>query len=193
MNISLIFSLIFLTIGLHDQIPGTTETQTLDKRQTLAAVSDSSQMVTSIKGFLTWYKKNYKKANSFGLTGVDGGGNYIVNATGCKQYLAFLKSSGYISDTYTTLWQTYFNSKEEAFTINPQNEGPPEGFDFDLVLITQEPELIWNAIPKLKFRIIEHHGNKALIEMTGEWIYEIDLSKNKGKWQIDYIATTNFD
>jgi hypothetical protein len=39
---------------------------------------DSLSAVNSIKGFLKWYKVNYKKVNRFVLVGSDKKGNYYV-------------------------------------------------------------------------------------------------------------------
>jgi hypothetical protein len=150
-------------------------------------------MIQSVKGFLHWYKINYSKANSFKFTYEDNQGNYQVNLIACKDYLQYLKNSGFISDEYVTLWMKYFDDKAAYLKENLQNEGPPEGFDFDLVLISQEPDLIFNAVEKLDFVLLDLKENKAVLQMSGEWMYDIDMTKENGKWMIDYIATANYD
>ena len=87
----------------------------------------------------------------------------------------------------------YFTDKASYLKENLQNEGPPEGFEFDLILITQEPELILNAIEKLEFVVLEAKNNKAVMQISGDGKYNIDMTKKKGKWKIDYIATENYD
>ncbi|MBK9256704.1 MAG: hypothetical protein IPM42_14545 [Saprospiraceae bacterium] len=155
--------------------------------------NDTLAMIQSVKGFLTWYKENYSKANSFGFTYMDKQGNYNVSVAQGEEYLNFLKSSGYISDTYVSLWLQYFKDKAAYLEENLQNEGPPEGFEFDLVLITQEPELLLNEIHNLQFAVGENNGTKALLQMAGDWGYEIEMVKENDKWLIVYISTLNYD
>jgi hypothetical protein len=149
--------------------------------------------VNTVKSFLKWYNGNYTKANVFAFTGLNQLGNYIVDQASCEQYLQFLKSSGYISDTYVLEWRKFFQSKTQYFKEFPQNEGPPYGFDVDLVLLTQEPELILEAIDKLKFKIKQRSAKTAIVEVVGEFSYDFELSWVKGKWKIDYISTMNYD
>jgi hypothetical protein len=155
--------------------------------------NDTVFLINSIKHFLTWYKVNYAKANGFKFTYSDVKGNYQVDITECEKYLQFLQSSGYISENYTADWRKYFDSKVEYFKDTPQNEGPPDGFGMDLVLLTQEPELILNAIDKLQFKTKEIKNINAIIEVSGESMYEFEMSKIDGQWIIDYIATQNYD
>ena len=155
--------------------------------------NDSLKMIQTVKGFLSWYKNNYIIANSFGLTYQDKDGFYHVSLSQGKKYLSFLKSSGFISEKYTEIWFQYFKDKSAYMKENLQKEGPPDGFEFDLVLITQEPELILNEIEKLQFAVGKIDGNKALLQMAGETGYEIEMEKDNGKWMIEYIATLNYD
>ncbi len=181
---------------LENPLPDMTSLDTLIQMQvdtTVVVMNDTMMLQKTIKGFLTWYKVNYAKANGFKLTYADAKGNYQVDSKECEKYLQFLKSSGHISESYIVDWRKYFDSKVEYFKDNIQNEGPPEGFSMDLVLITQEPELILNAIDKLKFKTKEIDDSSAVIEVTGESMYEFELSKKDGLWKIDYISTENYD
>ena len=157
------------------------------------STGDSISMVKTIKNFLNWYKANYIKAYAFRFTTSDANGNYIVDLNECEKYLQHLKSSKEISHTYLTEWRKYFKSRVQYFKDNPQNEGPPAGFDFDLVLFNQEPDLILNAVDQLKFSIKERNKATAVVEVSGEFVYEFELSLIKGKWKIDYISTANYD
>lgn len=155
--------------------------------------NDTLALQETVKAFLMWYKTNYTQANSFGLTYQDKQGNYNVALGNCDLYLNFLKSSGYISDTYMGLWKKYFEDKAIYLKENLSSEGPPEGFEFDLVLITQEPELVLNTINDKLFAVVENSGTKAVLQMGGEEGYDFDMVKENGKWMIAYIATMNYD
>ncbi len=184
---------LFLSIFLLLQIVSVSATQRSVSKSGTSGGKDSVLMVTTVKGFLKWYKTNYTRANDFPFTGTDKKGYYTVDHPACERYLQYLKSSSYISDTYVVEWRKFFKSKAQYFKEFPQNEGPPYGFDLDLVLITQEPELVLDAINILKFKIKERTATTAIIEVVGEFSYDFELSWVKGKWKIDYISTMNYD
>lgn len=153
---------------------------------------DSTNVVKSIKGFLKWYKVNYKKSSGFRLVGSDKSGHYFVDQKLCEKYLKHLKSSGYISDVYVTQWRKYFSDKEINFKDNPQNEGLPEGFDYDLVSGTQEPDLFYNATENLTFTIVKMDKLKAVLISSDVWEHRFTLSKSGGKWKIDVIEILGY-
>lgn len=154
---------------------------------------DSTEMKKTVKSFLKWYKLNYKKSNNFGFTFQDKDGNYQVSLKECQKYLDYLLSSGFVSKVYEKEWMKYFIMKEKYLKENLQNEGPPEGFEFDLVLITQEPEIILNQIDQLVFHVTKNEEGKMVVRLEGEFGYDFEMSKENGIWKIDYIATMNYD
>lgn len=153
---------------------------------------DSTNVVKSIKGFLKWYKVNYKKSSGFRLVGSDKSGHYFVDQKVCEKYLKHLKSSGFISDFYVTKWRKYFSEKEKNFKNNPQNEGPPEGFDYDLVSGTQEPDLFYNATENHTFSIVKLEKSEAVVKSSEVWEHRFVLSKSGGKWKIDNIEILGY-
>lgn len=148
-------------------------------------------LIQPIEGFLTWYKNNYFRLYQYSLTYTDDSGHYQVDTNHCKQFLNELKSTGFISDVYVQLWKKYFDDQAKNFKINIQNEGPPEGFDMDLVLLTQEPEEVLNYITTLRYEIFDMDDQSAVVIIHTrweEWKYIIELSNIEGKWLIDYIS-----
>jgi len=192
MKASIYFLLFILFACKPTTTSGDSSTQAETISPSVEIINDTVAMTKTVKEFLTWYKNNYTQTNSFGFTYQDKQGNYHVSVQQGEEYLKYLKSSGYISDVYVNLWMQYFKDKSDYLEKNPQNEGPPEGFEFDLVLITQEPELVFKEIEKMKCTAIERKGDKAILQIDGLG-YNIDLSKENGKWMIEYIATENYD
>lgn len=144
-----------------------------------------------VQAFLNWYKDNYTLQYRYNMIVTDTSGNYQVDKTACSQYLDVLKSSGFISDEYLKLWNRYFDDQAEKFKINPQIEGPPEGFDFDLVLSSQEPEEVFKILEKLKFYTQKKSQNKSEIIVDTGWpdhLYLFELGRIKDRWFIDYIS-----
>ncbi|HRD08743.1 MAG TPA: hypothetical protein PK037_14285, partial [Saprospiraceae bacterium] len=89
--------------------------------------------------------------------------------------------------------QEYFTSKAVYWESSPQNEGPPEGFDYDLVLLTQEPELFYEDPKKLSFDVVEMEKDFAVITTTADWPLYFEMTKRKGIWMIDYISSEGYD
>lgn len=155
-------------------------------------LNDTVQIGNRIRDFILWYRDHYKEVNDVKFVSPDEQGNYQVNPEECKKYLGKLNSSGFVSKSYIDAWSKYFDSKEKDFNQFPQSEGPPEGFEFDLVFITQEPELVWNQVQLLKLEINMTEDGKA-IATTNELGYDFEMSLEDGQWKIDYIATMNYD
>lgn len=147
--------------------------------------------IKTVLTFIDWYRTHYRDLYTYQMTYTDSTGNYRVNIKDCKKYFESLKSSGCISDEYVRLWSEYCISKNESFLISPQNEGPPEGFDMDLVLLTQEPEEIFKIYKTMKYTIVEENQDSSVIlGDTGwpDWVYVFELSHIQGRWYIDYIS-----
>lgn len=159
---------------------------------------DSVQIKNTILDFLSWYKAHMlSEQNQYKFVVPDAKGMYSIDKKASENYLSFLKSSGQISDQYLIEWRKYFEDRAHYFSENPSNEGPPEGFDMDLVLITQEPELVLDSLNQLHFQMNSNENNKAIMNVTGNPQYNIDynfeMSKINNKWYIDYIGTMNYD
>lgn len=160
--------------------------------------NDSIQVKRSITGFLQWYKKNIRRSNSFAMLGTDAKGYTFVQKKACQDYLDFVKSSRFISNKFIAHWQRYFD--DQAIKIKREKltkDDVPEGFDFDFVLITQEPEIVLNKIDSLRFKIISLKKTMAIMQVTlpsdDSVQYEFEMQKTKAGWLIDYISTPNYD
>jgi hypothetical protein len=156
------------------------------------APEDGVKVVKLFQGFLSWYKDNYNKSAGFRLVGTNKNGYYFVDKKVCKKYLKHIKSSGFISDIYTERWQQYFSEMAQKFKENPQNEGPPEGFDYDLISGTQEPELFYSPSENLKLSITKLEKYKVVIRTIDIWEHQFTLSKSKGEWKIDDIEILGY-
>ncbi|MEJ7586779.1 MAG: hypothetical protein WKI04_04380 [Ferruginibacter sp.] len=170
---------------------------TVNQEKRMMLKNDPVPAQKVITQFLQWYKINLHKANSFPLLKKDSAGNYMVNRKAVTGYLNFIKSSKCISPRYIAHWQTYFDDKATELKEHLLQSDMPEGFDFDFVLITQEPELVLNKISSLKFKTVSMNKSVALIGVTllsdSSVQYEYELYKGKKGWQIGYISTPNYD
>lgn len=167
-----------------------------DTRITLRA-DDSLNATKSITGFLRWYKTNMQKVNRFTLLPKNKKGYYVVDEKACAGYLAFLKSSGFVAPKYIGYWQRYFHDKAVSIAKEKLRSDIPEGFDMDLVLLTQEPDLVVKEIDKLQFTVVSINKEAAVMGMKvpadSSIQYEFEMYKRGKAWQIGYISTPNYD
>ncbi len=159
--------------------------------------NDTTQVKDNITAFLTWYKANYKQATSFPFLQKDKSGNPVVNDAACKAYLDYLSSSKLLSAKYREYWQQFFNDKKIELATNPIGTDVPEGFDMDLVLITQEPERVLERIDSIQYHIVSMNDSVALVGLKWpahkDMQYEFEMAKGKAGWLINYISTPNYD
>jgi hypothetical protein len=151
----------------------------------------------TVTNFLKWYKKNFDEISAIPMIDnysieYDSTKFYRVNFKGTEAYLSKLKSSGYISERYIKKWRIYFKEHDENFKKNPQNDGPPDGFEFDFVLWTQEIEGTLEAIDQLKVNETNETDNVAFIEIDISMRLGFYLTKYNGKWMIDAIENIGY-
>jgi hypothetical protein len=169
MKYYLLFSLLFLLPGCKTNNP-------------------QQEALQTIKAFLAWYETHYSAANAFPLVNQGNEVYYSVNFEECEKFLAYLKSSGYVSDSYLDNFRTHFKNAQAEFEREPQNDGPPPGFDYDIVLLTQEPEWIFEHREKTTLISSEVQANKAILNLEIGFKLQFTLSKQNDRWLIDAIA-----
>lgn len=169
----------------------------LTNKQQVRLRKQGSAAIKNARDFLYWYRDNLHKANSYPLLTKDSSGYYQVDMPACKEYLAFLKSSELLSTQYFSYWQVFFNDASVSIAADRNTDQLPEGFDMDLVLITQEPELVLNKIDSLHFKVVSMNDSVTLLSVKlpsdPSVDYEFEMYKNRYSWRIGYISTPNYD
>lgn len=99
--------------------------------------------------FLKWYRKNYTSNLLRNLVNnadanTDTTKPYSVNFKETERYLSDLKSSGFLSEKFLNTWRNYFRECDDYFIQHPQYDGPPDGFNYDLILNTQDVDEMEN-------------------------------------------------
>lgn len=144
----------------------------------------------TVKDFLRWYGTHYKEANSFNLVNQGDSVFYAVNFGETEKYLGYLKSSGFVSDEYLNSFRKQFAESQLAFEKDPMNEGPPFGFDYDLVLWTQEPELVIEKGKNPAVIFSSVRDDEASLGLDVYMKLQFELSKENGVWKINRIVPT---
>ena len=148
---------------------------------------DVGQARQSVVSFLNWYKNHIQEANRFPLVNQVEGKPYSVNLKNGERYLTYLKSSNLLTEGYLNQWRVYFKERQEGFRLNPQYEGPPTGFDYDLVMLNQEVDMELASLELLKMGKTAVNNDKATVDFTLLDAYEFRLVRQNGRWLIDEI------
>ena len=148
---------------------------------------DAQQARQTVVSFLAWYKNHIQEANRIPLVNQTGGKPYSVNLKNGERYLTYLKSSQLLTDAYLNQWRTFFKERQAGFRQSPQSEGPPTGFDYDLVMLNQDVDMQFAGLKSLKMGKVVIRNNKATVGFTLLDTYEFRLVRQNGRWLINEI------
>ncbi|RCR70371.1 hypothetical protein DUE52_08215 [Larkinella punicea] len=112
---------------------------------------------------------------------------YAVNFKNGEKYLAYLQSSHLLTNTFLNEWRIYFRQRQQGFQLTQQTEGPPTGFEYDLVLLSQEVDLQLKSLNKLKITNVTVRKDRASVAFDLLASYECKLVRTNGVWLINEI------
>ena len=153
----------------------------------ITTVPDSVSATQTVVDFLHWYKTNIGLISQINLVDQQPGKNYSINQKNTERYLIYLKTSELLTDYYLNEWQTFFQERQAGFLATPQNEGPPTGFDYDLVMLTQDVGMQMDSLATLKINSVTVHQNQASVKLFLLEDYEFHLVKQHHRWLINEI------
>jgi hypothetical protein len=70
-----------------------------------------------------------------------------------------------VSDKYLNTWRNYFKEKDAYLKANPQWDGPPYGFEFDFVMLSQDEDEDFAQLSKAKTATQEISKEKVLVKV----------------------------
>ncbi len=156
-------------------------------RAVSAVATDSATAAQTVVAFLTWYKTHIQAANQIPLVNQQAGKPYSVNLKNGERYLAYLKSSQLLTDTYLNGWRTFFKERQEGFRLTPQTEGPPTGFDYDLVMLNQDVDMQLDSLNTLKIKQVTVLKARTTVTCVLFDTYEFRLVRGPNGWLINAI------
>lgn len=149
--------------------------------------ADSATAAQTVLTFLTWYKNHIQAANQIQLVNQEAGKSYSVNIQNGERYLTYLKSSQLLTDSYLNGWRTFFKERQAGFRISPQTEGPPTGFDYDLVMLNQDVDMQLTSLKSLKIKRVKINKQQAFVTCVLFDTYEFRLVRDTNRWRINEI------
>lgn len=113
---------------------------------------------------------------------------YAVNFVATEKYLTTLTETKMVSTKYADKWRDYFKKCEQHFKEHPSNEGPPEGFDYDFILFSQEDPGL-KELNKAITELVKREGNSVqiVLHFPSDFHYKYQLSLVGNQWIIDDI------
>ncbi len=168
-------------------IPGTGLSEKGEKNQP----GLTKEPVKTVINFLKWYKENEKRLSKIQLVNMppieETNSFYTVNFDETERYLTELKESGFVSDKYLEQWRDYFKKADIKLRQDPVNDGPPDGFEFDFILRTQDIDETLEAINNPKLISSQIIKDNAIVKLNIVMRLEYKLTKHGDKWLIDDI------
>lgn len=173
-----------------------------DKKESASAVkaetvglSVEQQPAKTIIDFLIWYRENRDRLGKIQLVNnADGMGSspskhYSVNFKNTEVYLMEIQKSTFVSEAYINDQRQYFKKCSQQLKETLQNDGPPAGFEFDLILLSQDYEEDLANLDKSIVTTIDLKDKNAKLKLTfqSESALIFTISKNNGQWLIDKI------
>jgi hypothetical protein len=148
---------------------------------------DSVLAARAVLNLLSWYKNHIDSASRIILVDQKPGKPYSVNFKNGEKYLAYLRSSHLLTDRFLNEWRIYFRERQQGFELTHQNEGPPTGFEYDLVLLSQDVDMQLKSLKKLKITKVTVQKDRASVEFDLLENYECKLIRKNGIWLINEI------
>lgn len=190
--------LLFVCCQTNHRDPGTacSAINTITRIQVSQRVELYKAPSGAVIHFLKWYRKNHTDDLQRNLVNnadanTDTTKPYSVNFKDTERYLSDLKSSGFLSEKFLNKWRNYFRECDDYFKQHPQYDGPPDGFNYDLILNTQDVEESLIAIDTIKIVELHISGNNATVEVDLLMRVLFRLSQSDSKWLIDEIEIHN--
>ncbi|WP_225309460.1 hypothetical protein [Larkinella humicola] len=152
-----------------------------------AVAKDSAAAARAVVKLLNWYKNHIDSVSRIILVDQKPGKPYAVNFKNGEKYLAYLRSSHLLTNTFLNEWRIYFRQRQQGFQLTQQNEGPPTGFEYDFVLLSQEVDLQLESLNKLKITKVTVRKDRASVAFDLLASYECKLVRTNGVWLINEI------
>ena len=156
-------------------------------------VSNIASVEKTVLGFLNWYKNNKDKLGQINL--IKGGlpdknTNYSFDFISTRKYLFELKKSGYLSETFINNLQKHFIEVDEYLKKYPQNDEPIQGFDYDIIMKSQDYMDVWSNLNNVKILNKNINNDKAYLKLQfiGNYKTKYYLTKKDNLWLLDNIV-----
>lgn len=155
-------------------------------------IKQKAELSAAAKVFFNWYKQTYPRLSKIELVKKTGKNNsYRVQWKQVDTFLTILENSQLFNNEFIVSWMQFFRARDEHFENNPQTSGEPLGFEYDLILLTQEPAKVLTKVSGMKISDVNYTEGYYMVETEVMNWYRLYFKKSGGKWKISDIANSN--
>ncbi|UQB69914.1 DUF3828 domain-containing protein [Epilithonimonas zeae] len=194
---TLLLCLLFATQSCEKNTVEKTTRQSVNNRETSIIKNNSD--IQTVKDFLNWYKTNQNMLYKFHsikggiLSENEDAENYYVDFKQVDKEVKFLSNSKLFTQNFLSQYRQKYVEGDEHFKQDPENDGPPFGFDYDYFFMTQDDyESDLKNIDKVKFSSISENDFSRFVKFHLDicgMTYQYTLKKEDGHWKIDKIES----
>ncbi len=152
---------------------------------------DEQQARQAVVDFLVWYKNHHITADRYVLVNQRPGKPYSVNLKNGDRYLNYLNTSHLLTSACLSRWRLFFQERDASFRLHPQSEGPPDGFEFDLIMLNQDTDKQLASLSSLTIEKVTITNGQALVVFRLIDAYEFRLVYQNRRWLIDEILSSS--
>ena len=150
----------------------------------------------TVRRFLDWYTSHTDSlSTSRFVTDADSLTPYAVDFAGTDKWLQQVQRSQLVSSTYLHQWRAYFRRYADSLRLHPQYDGPPDGFEYDFIMLSQEPDEVAAELKAGTFQTLPQADNRVRVQVTGVqhdgWRAGMRFSlthQPSGQWLIDSMS-----
>lgn len=158
----------------------------------------------TVRQYLNWYNSHQNNLPGDFILNSDGQDTtkfYAVNFSATERWLAAVRQSGLVSETYLNRWRTHFQQYADSLQLHPQNDGPAAGFDYDFLMLSQEPDAQVADLLSGTTALAWNRGSQALVQARGPrhgggWQFGLNfmlIQDSGGRWLIDGVSQAESD
>jgi len=133
---------------------------------------------------------------SLNETAPDSMESFVADYQAMEQWLTMVRRSNKVSLNYLNHWRTHFHRYADTLRLHPQG-GPPEGFNYDFIMLSQEPDTDAADLQAGTFTVERQQANRVLVQARGPrhngWQVGLDfvlIRTPENHWLIDSISNT---
>jgi hypothetical protein len=170
-----------------------------EQKMTRAAPSAAgADPARTAREFVEWYAGKMDSLSAIHLVSLDASKpdsleHFVADYKAIDQWLAMVQRSHKVSPAYLAYWRTHCYNYADTLRLAARG-GPPYGFDYEFLMLSQEPDTRAAELKAGTFTVAGQSGNRARVQARGPqhegWREGLDFSLSQYPdrgWLIDSI------
>lgn len=168
----------------------------------VSAAKKDKAPAQAVRQFLNWYSVHMDSLAAISLVALDETASdslehFVADYKAIDHWLSMVQHSHSVSPQYLHHWRTHFHNYADTLRLQAQG-GPPIGFDYDFIMLSQEPDTKAADLRVGTYTTTFTKDNRATVQARGPrhdtWQEGLDFSLSKtsdNQWRIDSIGNAS--